>query len=556
MFYRQPDFYNIGELADKYGGYLKKQGCTKKEISDCKNALKVLYWQCSENAGYLHDVIKQGITDGKQFCMLLHFAWTINDSLERAATLAKIGDESKNYTTVSDTHHITTVKLYPDEKGDLQESNDYLFVRFLDSFISCHPISINEKDMVRRYLPVDSAYCLCVDYIVNEGWYKADKFDKADFKITTMYDSGKEYPISIFLKSSEIWKFFEDRFNQMTDVILENLLERTQIEYDEPPVPHVMDPIIRADPDANGSKTLYIIGNGFDINHGLPTRYTIYKEFNKSHKYSTFFWFTDLPYKRRDVQLGNDDRIWSDIESDLAIDFSKLIEDSIEYKTKENTTILDSVKLYTDRVEEFTTTNLFNWLNEYKNDPIRKKYDLPKDGLYLTFNYTDTLERTYQIPAENILHIHGYVNNVDPESLAPHTIREELQFGAPLKTSSKILEDTRLKYSKRIDEDDDLRLAFEHLDWYVKMSTKNLSSNYDKLEEFISEKGIKKIIVMGNSCWGVDFDYYKDVICPLIPNAEWVFLYFTPSDCINMERMCCKLNIKKKRLEKWVENEE
>ena len=32
---------------------------------------------------------------------------------------------------------------------------------------------------------------------------------------------------------------------------------------------------------------------------------------------------------------------------------------------------------------------------------------LPKNSLYFTFNYTDVLEKTYQIPKENITHIHG-----------------------------------------------------------------------------------------------------------------------------------------------------
>lgn len=36
-----------------------------------------------------------------------------------------------------------------------------------------------------------------------------------------------------------------------------------------------------------------------------------------------------------------------------------------------------------------------------------KQIDLEPEALYLTFNYTDTIETLYQIPDHNILHIHG-----------------------------------------------------------------------------------------------------------------------------------------------------
>jgi hypothetical protein len=53
--------------------------------------------------------------------------------------------------------------------------------------------------------------------------------------------------------------------------------------------------------------------------------------------------------------------------------------------------------------------------------------EIPKEARYLTFNYTDTLEKLYGIPTENILHIHGtfynpifghgnYCDNYDDES--------------------------------------------------------------------------------------------------------------------------------------------
>lgn len=40
-------------------------------------------------------------------------------------------------------------------------------------------------------------------------------------------------------------------------------------------------------------------------------------------------------------------------------------------------------------------------------DGLEKQYHLDPDCRYLTFNYTDTLETEYGIPASHIAHVHG-----------------------------------------------------------------------------------------------------------------------------------------------------
>jgi hypothetical protein len=53
-------------------------------------------------------------------------------------------------------------------------------------------------------------------------------------------------------------------------------------------------------------------------------------------------------------------------------------------------------------IEEFK-----NWVDSIDITNIKKIRDLPLDSKYLTFNYTETLEKVYAIPKSNILHIHG-----------------------------------------------------------------------------------------------------------------------------------------------------
>ena len=62
-------------------------------------------------------------------------------------------------------------------------------------------------------------------------------------------------------------------------------------------------------------------------------------------------------------------------------------------------------------LEDLLKDWLFNMLkNEVK---IKKKYEniFEKDALFLTFNYTDILERVYNVSKYNICHIHGEISD-------------------------------------------------------------------------------------------------------------------------------------------------
>lgn len=52
--------------------------------------------------------------------------------------------------------------------------------------------------------------------------------------------------------------------------------------------------------------------------------------------------------------------------------------------------------------------NLFDsWVNRIELAPIQKDWSLPIECKYLTFNYTETLEQQFGIPAAHVAHLHG-----------------------------------------------------------------------------------------------------------------------------------------------------
>lgn len=154
------------------------------------------------------------------------------------------------------------------------------------------------------------------------------------------------------------------------------------------------------------SRKLLIIGNGFDIAHGLPTKWEHFKEYIdwniQSNKDSTFCTkeFEEMLEKyEKDMK---DLHFWSDVEGFLG-------ELGTEIEDKEDLTNLSSFidefillfQRYLCKVE----IELFDKV-KINNDTIEFLNGFDK---IITTNYTNTLEKLYDIPVDKITHIHGQI---------------------------------------------------------------------------------------------------------------------------------------------------
>lgn len=174
-------------------------------------------------------------------------------------------------------------------------------------------------------------------------------------------------------------------------------------------------------------KMLYIIGNGFDLQHGLPTRYTDFYEFLKKTN-PALLKRMSLYY---DINEKSD--FWSDFEESLqyldpyhltelythphygADDFS-----CSEYHQFQQACEEQLQCLYNDLTESFS-----KWISqiEINKEKVEQKVDIPSssDVMFLTFNYTKTLELIYDIPETQILHIHG-ISGGDSDLVYGHSV--------------------------------------------------------------------------------------------------------------------------------------
>ena len=161
---------------------------------------------------------------------------------------------------------------------------------------------------------------------------------------------------------------------------------------------------------------LIICGNGFDLHHGYKTGYYDYRNFLLENYPDSCSAFEDFPY----INLSGSDK-WSDLEQSLTIGYEECIENAVDEGYPDWNDNSDSrwhgididLKEQTKFIFDFTGRYFFQWLTDTDFSDPRELMDLDANDCYLTFNYTSTLEKVYNIKSENIMHIHGQIDFVD-----------------------------------------------------------------------------------------------------------------------------------------------
>ncbi|OPX92306.1 MAG: hypothetical protein A4E53_00563 [Pelotomaculum sp. PtaB.Bin104] len=171
---------------------------------------------------------------------------------------------------------------------------------------------------------------------------------------------------------------------------------------------------------------LYICGNGFDLHHGYKTGYRDYRSFLLKHHEDAFMAFNDFQY------LSTSDR-WSDLEESLTINYEECIEEAVNEYYPDLNDDSDSrwngidmdLDEQTKFIFDFTGKYFLEWLTQIDFSKPVNIISINKNALFVTFNYTTTLENLYGIAPSNILHIHGHVDLVD-SSIDSGTVREQI----------------------------------------------------------------------------------------------------------------------------------
>ena len=275
--------------------------------------------------------------------------------------------------------------------------------------------------------------------------------------------------------------------------------------------------------------TLYIIGNGFDLFHQIPTAYINFRKYIFTKNITLKKWLNNI-YGPSAIQ---NDMWWSNFETMLGqVDYANIS------KVKQGTALAPNM---VDNLN--TNLSLFfgNWIKEV-NTTIRTDIspieELDSSSLFFTFNYTMLLEKVYQINSDNIWHIHGSIDEFKKNQKAI-IVGHDIDMGQLLQYSST----SQFK-----------NIPPAYLDLINQAVGKGAKKVHDRIEsnldKFNSYTDIIHFIVMGFSFNDIDMPYIKKIIDVNnnIHNTKWTIYWHTEGEDTAIIEKLQHLNIKKEQI--------
>ncbi len=263
---------------------------------------------------------------------------------------------------------------------------------------------------------------------------------------------------------------------------------------------------------------LYIIGNGFDLCHKLPTSYNDFHKYIIASRNDMEDIFEEYFNFKKD---GNS--LWENFEEDLGtFEWKSFFDNNCQvdltehnFKISATYSLEDDLNEQSEQLKIDISSVFENWLESVDISRIQKRVVLPEDAFFISFNYTLTLERVYGIQQNKILHIHGDIVNNPGELIFGHN-----------KTLEEIPELDENGNSNRTIFTDSENAAKSLLYDFLKPVTNIIEYNKKTFELM---DNVKEIYVLGHSLNQIDIPYFKE-IAEKVPKAKWNVSFYDPAE--------------------------
>ncbi len=271
---------------------------------------------------------------------------------------------------------------------------------------------------------------------------------------------------------------------------------------------------------------LYIVGNGFDLHHRIASSYcSSFRPFVREHNRQVY----DVAMKHI---FQEDQNLWQCFEGQLAsLDVDQLLD--------EHSNLLQSYdaadwrdsghhdnNYEIDHVLEALSAGLHSafcqWIRSVKV-PSREQacgqlLNICSESRFLSFNYTNTLERVYGVHQDEILYIHGRAESGPNSSNqiiighrgGKHSFSGDVSFDAA---------DTRI-----VEGNVSIDNYFTETSKPVNQIIQRESLFFNGLSE------ISEIVVLGHSFGEVDLPYFKQIARKCRPDANWSASVYSDKD--------------------------
>ena len=239
---------------------------------------------------------------------------------------------------------------------------------------------------------------------------------------------------------------------------------------------------------------LYLLGNGFDIAHGIKSRYGHFRDFMIASKE-----YKDLVIMLEELYGCNVDDLWCDFETALGLINGKTIYDDAVENAGKDEELEREARMQQDimqwnayNIRERLGNAFSDWVAQISLNKVVPFYGIDPADLFLTFNYTETLEKIYKVPETNILHIHGNQSN-------PIFGHGEKKFDDtwPQKNEAWVITDEAVDHARNL---------FEQFIKPVDSIIKEHESYFQGLKGTVEE-----VVIIGHSLGVVDLPYIRKI---------------------------------------------
>lgn len=293
--------------------------------------------------------------------------------------------------------------------------------------------------------------------------------------------------------------------------------------------------------------TLYVIGNGFDLMHDIPSRYDQFRDFLGRH--------SEL---RTQLEMWNlKENLWADFEDSLAhMDDEGMLETIPD--------MMDIMGVLDEDDDDFSAADFFvaaewsvnplqvirnelpkqfrRWINSLKPSSTATPLNslICVEARYINFNYTEFLESIYGVKKEKILYIHGDRRDKQQELVLGHAPGAE-DDPAYHKKHREPLIYNQTSY-------DMYETAVSYIGEYYDVTTKKSDEIIKKYKDYFEGlKDVEDVVVIGHSLSYVDYPYFKEIIRK-IHKGKWMIGWHSSSDLERIKEFINVMGIQKEQV--------
>lgn len=290
-------------------------------------------------------------------------------------------------------------------------------------------------------------------------------------------------------------------------------------------------------------KQLYLIGNGFDIHHNIPSRYSNFREWLEEND-------AELIENLRKYYDADDKEWWNQFELELGHpDMTEYIENtafenqpdfgSDDFRDRDYHAGQIAAEDEIGNLVAGIKGTFTDWVSSLPAPSNGKKINIDKDeAFFINFNYTDTLQSLYNVKPNDILFIHGNVGYGTELILGHNRPYDEIDadYSPEIPTPPDNLSDEELAewYEAMADTGEDY--IHQSVRGEVVSQIHRLRKNTESIikvnkDTFDSLKDVETIHIFGLSFSPVDVPYLDEIVSKVnTTTTKWEVSFFSDED--------------------------